>query len=250
MPERDRITQPLHDILSAFSLLTRLPVPQTARHRPAAVWAWPVVGLAISGLAVSVAMGLVWLGASSGAAAAACLATFAVLTGAMHEDGLADTADGLFGGWTKERRLEIMKDSHIGSYGTLALILVGLFNWSLLSDLIEQRTWGQIMAAGALSRVSMAGLMVVLPHARQNGLSRTVGTPPMASVLVAVAMALGAGFALGLGSAGLALSTAYVTATACVVGLLARQKIGGQTGDILGATQQLSFAAALLALSI
>ena len=92
----------------------------------AAAWAWPLAGMAV-GLLGAAAGGLVlWLGVAPAAAAAIAIAAQIFATGALHEDGLADSADGLWGGWDKARRLAIMKDSRIGTYGVLALVLVTL----------------------------------------------------------------------------------------------------------------------------
>ena len=128
------------------------------------------------------------------------MATATLLTGAMHDDGLADSADGLFGGWTPERRLEIMKDSRIGSYGTLALLLVTLLRWSALAVVLAQGHWGAVLAAGAISRVPMAALMASLPPARVTGLSAATGRPAPGIAALGVGIALIAAEALGAGS--------------------------------------------------
>lgn len=249
MLERDMPVQPFHDLLSAFTLLTRLPVPQTTRHRPAAAWAWPLVGLVVSGLSAGLALIVASIGAPTTAAAAVYLALSAVITGAIHEDGLADSTDGLFGGWTKERRLEIMKDSHIGSYGTLSLLLSSLFNWALITELLTAGHWISILIAGAVSRVPMALLMSILPNARADGLSRSVGRPPTASLWIGGLIVLIAGALAGIDFAQGIELIAFVAIAAGLVAMLAKQKIGGQTGDILGAAQQVSFSAALLSLA-
>ena len=115
-----------HDILSGFALLTRLPLPDHRSTGAASAWAWPLVGAALGAAAAALASAALWLGVTPGVTAVLVLAFGAMLTGGLHEDGLSDTADGLFGGWTKARRLEIMKDSRVGSYGVLALVLVVL----------------------------------------------------------------------------------------------------------------------------
>ena len=165
------------------------------------------------------------------------------MTGALHEDGLADTADGLWGGRTPERRREIMRDSRIGAYGGVALILVGLMRWSALSALVAAGVWAALPVAAALSRAGMAGLMHTLPFARDDGLSRQTGRPPRANT----PMSLGIAVILALwltGTAALPAALATLAAVA-LLGQVARAKIGGQTGDILGAAQQLSETAAL-----
>src|SRR6056297_3491159 len=110
------------DLVSAAMLLTRLPVRGMPTARAAdAAWAWPLVGLAVGLPAGVVGMAVAAAGLPGGLAAAAALTVSIVLTGALHEDGLADCADGFWGGFDRARRLEIMRDSAIGSYGVLAL---------------------------------------------------------------------------------------------------------------------------------
>lgn len=240
----------LADLRAALALLTRLPLPYpTATPRGAAAgWAYPVVGAIIGTIAAIVAGMSVFLGLTPAVAAALTLGAQAMLTGAMHEDGIADSADGLWGGWDKARRLEIMKDSHIGSYGVLALILVTLARWSALSALLATGShFGAIIAVAALSRAPMVVLMAWLPNARATGLSHLVGRPaPKVAALavligVAVCLALTGWHAFGM--------TTFAGLVTLGLGLIARAKIGGQTGDILGASQQLAEAAALCALA-
>jgi adenosylcobinamide-GDP ribazoletransferase len=180
----------------------------------------------------------------AGVAAALMLAAQAMLTGALHEDGLADTADGLYGGRTPARRLEIMKDSRVGSYGMLALLIVTLCRWAALTALVAGGgVIAAAVAAGALSRAPMAIVMAALPNARGHGFSHATGRPPM--VMAWAGMGIAAGIAVAMaGAAGLALILAAAVA-ALWVATTARARIGGQTGDILGATQQLAEASVL-----
>jgi adenosylcobinamide-GDP ribazoletransferase len=244
MTNRDTASLVLADLAAAFSLLTRLPVTMREAPSPRAAWAWPVVGAAVGALAALVTSAALWLSLPAGVAAALALLTGALLTGGLHEDGLADTADGLLGGQTKERRLEIMKDSRIGSYGTLALLLMTLIRWSALTALITAGPhWAALIAAGALSRAPMAVLIATLPNARGTGLAHLTGQPPRSAVIAALAIAASFAFlSTGLTFIPMALAAAATTA------LLARasqKRIGGQTGDILGASQQLAEAAVL-----
>ena len=246
--EGDALARLRDDLLSALALLTRLPMPG---HRPAgarSAWAWPLVGALLGLLAAMLASGLLALGIPSGPVAAAVLASLALLTGALHEDGLSDTADGLLGGRSRERRLEIMKDSRIGSFGALALLLVVLASWSALEALIAQGAfWGPLIAAAALSRAPMAVAMAALPPARPGGLSAGTGRPSPAVAGAAMGLALVLAL-LTLGSAAMApvLAAALLPA---LLALAAQRMIGGQTGDILGACQQLAFAGALAMLA-
>lgn len=245
MTDRDSLRRALHDVIAAFGLLTRLPLPAiTVPPSPRAAWAWPVVGAAVGALAATAASAALALGLPPGVAAALALLTAALLTGGLHEDGLSDTADGLLGGQTRERRLEIMKDSRIGSHGALALLLVTLIRWSALATLIGAgHHWAALIAAGALSRAPMAVLIAALPNARGTGLSHHTGKPPRRAVFSALALAaLVVLLATGGHAPVLLLGAALTTA---LLARAAKARIGGQTGDILGASQQLAEAAIL-----
>ena len=245
---RDIATRVLPDLVSAFALLSRLPLPNHRATGAASAWAWPLVGAVLGAIAGGVASAALWLGVTPGVAAALVLATLALLTGGLHEDGLSDTADGLFGGWTKARRLEIMKDSRIGSYGLLALMLVTLARWSAVTALLVfGGHWAALVAAGAVSRAPMALMMALMPNARGEGLSHATGRPTQAVAWVGMAMALAISVGLG-GWTGIALLGVALLA-AILMAILALRRIGGQTGDILGAAQQLAEVACLAVLS-
>lgn len=231
------------DLLAALGLLTRLPVPDTGPPNPAAAWAWPVAGGLVGALAALAGAVALTLGVVPGVAAALAMGVTAALTGGLHEDGLADCADGFWGGHDRARRLEIMKDSRVGSYGVLALGLVLLARWAALTALVEGGHWGALIAAEALSRTAMAGVMAGLPNARGRGLSASHGAPEGETVAIATALALGlAGMLAGWAAPAMALAA---LAAAASVGAVARTKIGGQTGDVLGAAQQMALVAAL-----
>lgn len=247
----DRWPTGLLDILLALVLLTRLPLPrlpQDAFARGAqAVWAYPLAGGVLGGIAALVAAALLAVGLPPAIAAGALLAALALLSGAMHEDGLADTADGFWGAQDPARRLEIMKDSHIGSYGVLALILVTGLRWSAYTVLLPSGVL-IVLVAAVLSRAPLPLLMVWLPQARNSGLSHSVGTPTWRRALMALALATGLSLAV-IGPEALA-ALLGVLLVSGMVGLLARSKIGGQTGDVLGAAQQLCELAVLIAIII
>ena len=235
------------DIFAGFALLTRLPLRASdaaLARGAAAAWSWPLVGAVLGGIAGLIAVVLLALGLPASVAAGLCLGLMIVMTGALHEDGLADTADGFWGGWTVERRLEIMKDSHIGSYGVIALILSLGLRWLALSLLFAAGlALPALIAVGALSRGVMPALLHALPFAREGGLSRSVGRVPFdTAVLGAAVAAVLALLALGLMALPL---IAVVALTGWGMGALARGKIGGQTGDVLGASQQVAEIAAL-----
>lgn len=238
------------DVPAAIGLLTRLPVPVNAAQATArgakAAWAYP-----IAGLAVALLLGLIG-GLTDGllpqVQAAILLAVMVIVTGALHEDGLADTADGLWGGWDKARRLEIMKDSRIGAYGVIALVVTLLLRWICLSVLLAQSDWVYaLIAVAVVSRAPMVVLMAVMSNARGAGLSQSVGRPTPATAVLAVGVAAAAAL-LCLGWSGLVLCAFAAIATACC-GAIAQRKIGGQTGDILGASQQISEITLLIVLT-
>jgi len=234
----------LWDLPAALVLLTRLPLPtlpDKAFANPArAVWTYPLVGLGLALIIGGVTSLCAAIGLPAPITAGLALGVLVMLTGAMHEDGLADTADGLWGGHDPARRLEIMKDSRIGAYGVLALIVVTGLRWLGFAE----ASWPAIVAAFVVSRAMMPALMHALPHARGNGLSHSVGAPSLMRVLIGILIAMGMTVALTGLNGLIALCIAGILTA--VIGALAQRKIGGQTGDILGATQIIAEVSVLL----
>ncbi|WP_425052082.1 adenosylcobinamide-GDP ribazoletransferase [Psychromarinibacter sp. S121] len=234
------------DIVAALGLLTRLPLPVRGVDRGAgAAWAWPLAGLVVALLAVVIAGVAHWAGLPVVLSAGLLVASAVVMTGALHEDGLADVADGFWGGYTVARRLEIMKDSRIGSYGVIALVLSLGLRWQAVAVLMSGAWVGPVLAAALLSRAPMAVLSQEMANARGSGLSQSVGRPGQAVAATGLLVALGLSVLVaGPGAIWVALLVAG--AALCAAGL-ARAKIGGQTGDVLGATQQVCEIVALCA---
>jgi adenosylcobinamide-GDP ribazoletransferase len=179
-------------------------------------------------------------------AAVAAVATLALLTGALHLDGLADSADGLFGGGDVARRLEVMRDPRLGSFGTVALVLVLVGEVAAIASMSPGRAVAALVIAGALSRLAMLFVITLVPYVRASGLGVAAGD----SSHRAVDLALGSAFAaaaclLDWRRALLAVCLVAVTALAVIV--LARRRLGGATGDVYGATAELSMLAALVA---
>ncbi|MCZ6764473.1 MAG: adenosylcobinamide-GDP ribazoletransferase [Alphaproteobacteria bacterium] len=237
--------------LLALSFLTRIPVRRTmpgVTLADACVW-FPVVGIL-----VGAAAGLVLFLASvfslpAPIAAGLALACAVLLTGALHEDGLAVVADGFGGGATAERTLEIMRDSRIGTYGTLALIFSVGLKWLLLTSIATAGPTGAILAlitAHTLSRAILPPAMTILPPARGDGLGATAGRPGWprsvgaAALGSAVVIVLLPYFALG--------AIAATALGGVIIGWIAWRRIGGQTGDVLGAIQQICEIFILMAL--
>jgi adenosylcobinamide-GDP ribazoletransferase len=238
----------LRPVVAAMSFLTRVPlgrwVPVDAEDVARGAWLFPVVGGAVgggAGLLADIAAG--WLPPL--AAGALAVGAAAVLTGALHLDALADTADAL-GGRSREHALEIMRDHAIGAFGATALVVVCTLDAALLGTLAETDDAALVgLAAGAAGRSIMLPLAFALPNARagegQGGVVAGIG--PVTVVLglgIALALVLPAGTA-GLWGAGAA------GAAAVVLALVARSRFGGMTGDVLGAAAKLAETAALLA---
>ncbi len=246
MARRDILRQIIADLKVSIGLLTRLPLVRDIDMDRAAhaAWAWPIAGFLPASLAAIALSLALWVGLSAGVASAICLTTLIMATGALHEDGLADSADGFWGGWDPERRLEIMKDSRIGTYGVIALIMSLLARWSLIAILAATGSfWAPLLASAALSRAPMVGLMAAMRPAREGGLSKAVGQPEMGRFWQSLALAIFVALLLCGGSAIIAALAAL--AAAGLMGWTANRKIGGQTGDVLGGAQQLAEIACL-----
>jgi adenosylcobinamide-GDP ribazoletransferase len=190
--------------------------------------------------------------------AALVLATLTITTGAFHEDGLADTADGLFGSHDRERRLAIMKDSLIGSFGASALILAFLLRLGGLVTLLEESgAWGTcavMLVAAMWSRTLGIYLLAVDAPARAYGALASVGQPSLRTAAIALGLAAGLALLASLAGdvplGGLALALALAALVALGVAALARRLIGGPTGDIAGAVQQLAEIAVYLGFTV
>jgi len=229
----------LGDIAEALGLLTRLPVEPEGVRQTDAAWAWPLAGALVAVLAALVASLALMFGLGVGAAAGLALGTQIMLTGAMHEDGLADCADGFWGGMDAPARLTIMADSRIGTFGVIALILSLGLRWVALASLFAAgAVFGPLLAAAALSRVPMVALMHMIAGVRPDGLSAGIGRPGQDTVILAGVV----GLLIALLAAGLATLLAVAIAAALCWGVaqIAVAKIGGQTGDVLGASQQIA----------
>ncbi|MBR0773403.1 adenosylcobinamide-GDP ribazoletransferase [Bradyrhizobium diazoefficiens] len=231
------------DLRIAASFATILPVgpsvPAGDRAIARASWALPVSGLLV-GVAGAAAYAIASkLGLTSTAAALLAIATTVLITGALHEDGLADTADGCGGGSTRERKLEIMRDSRIGTYGACALILSFGLRWSALAAIASP--WAvtlALCAAHAAARAGVPAFMLLVPPARPDGLSAGAGSPPTRSV--AIAFALGTlCLVLALGPGKALIGLILLSLGGLILARLAIRQVGGQTGDILGAFEQI-----------
>jgi len=251
---RSLIRTPMNRLIAQLHLalvfMTRLPLPELGELPEGglgrAMRAFPLVGALVGGIA-----GLVYVLAHlllpPTIAALLALAAGILVTGCLHEDGLADVADGFGGGKEIHQKLEIMRDSRIGSYGVVAVGLSLLLRASAIASV--PGTWRVacvLIAAHALSRAVIPAVMLILPPVRVDGLGRGAGQPEredagsalLGALLIALLLLpLGAAIAMTLAACIAAVGMSYV----------AFQQIGGQTGDVLGATEQLAQTAALLA---
>ena len=233
------------DLAATIGLFTRLPVTRLMPREPRvdmarAVWAFPLVGALVGlcgggGFALATEIGLP-------PAMSACwsLGVMLLLTGALHEDGLADMADGFGGGRDATRKLQIMRDSRIGSYGALALLLSSLLRLLAASAVAAPtRVCAALIASGALSRGAIVLLLLLLPPARPDGLAASLHPLPRGAAASALVLACTVVLALArpalLPPVRLLLASACAVAVALVVARLARRQIGGHTGDVLGA---------------
>jgi adenosylcobinamide-GDP ribazoletransferase len=254
------------ELLKCLRFYSRLPVPEPAWERdphgppdfgamaPAVPLAGAVIGLCgatVLGAAQALALGAVLT-------AALAVASLTLATGAFHEDGLADAADGLGGGSTPERRLAIMKDSRIGSYGAAALVVAYALRIAALAELIGRigptGAAAAIVFAAALSRTAPLILLTLLPPARASGLSYAGRRPEGRIVAAAWAVCAVLGIAAALVGRVplLGIGLAFLVAAVIARGMtkLSWRLIGGHTGDVAGAVQQLVEVAAYLGLLI
>ena len=231
----------LHDLVLAFRFLTRIPLPSKTHAQHALSGAakfFPIVGLVVALGAIGLRRVL-----SSHLAppvvAAVVLAYLVLITGGFHEDGLADAADGFGGGWSKERILEIMRDSRIGSFGALAISLSLLARYSLLSSLRIDKFSTYIIVAHVLCRWTTLPLSFFMHPARAQGQGAGVAQRTSAWSLV-----FGTLIALTICYFVMHLAFWVPLAAAVVVTLLTalyyQGQIGGITGDCFGATNQLT----------
>ena len=230
----------------AISLLTRIPVTAHADEFEAegSVPWFPVVGAGIGVLIALVYVGSVVLLPAIVAATLAAGGS-ALLTGAFHEDGLADVADAFAGGSTQKRRVEILDDPRLGTFGVMALTTSFLLRVGAISTLDTWSALALIPAAHALSRVGVIVLMRRVPPARRGGLGAAYSASPnprreMTAVVTGIVLC-----ALLIGKWTLP-AVVLCAAVALGMGRLARIKIGGTTGDVLGAAQQLGELATLV----
>ena len=243
-----RLAPAARDIADALRFFTRLPVGEPGPGAPLDLnriaWAAPVAGVVV-GLIGAIALALTTLlGLPPFLRAGLATAALIVATGALHEDGLADVADGFGGGATRARKLEIMRDSRIGAYGALALALALILRVGALAAALDGGFWRAALSltlVAALSRAGALAPLALLLPARADGAGAAAGRLDSNALAAAWGSALVIALALGLVALGVAhalLAALMSGAAALGVVAFARRAIGGQTGDVAGAAQQ------------
>lgn len=257
---RSALTHEARLVVVALQYFTRLPVPALETFDPRwlaqSVRYFPLAGLVVGSIAAGVFSASSQVFAQPVAAALALIAAI-VATGAFHEDGLADTFDALGGHVTRERALEIMRDSRIGTYGAAALSLALLLRWQILATLPPEASVAYLLAAHPAARATAASLMAASPYVRleADAKAKPVAEGVGASQLIA-AFAIAAAPLVGASLAWPGARTALVAGvlTLPVVFLACRawflRRLGGYTGDALGCSEQfveIAFGLAMLA---
>ena len=236
-------------LVAAVQFLTRVPVrvPAPVAHHRVVPW-FPVAG-ALIGFLVGGVAALAGQILDPTLAAALGVVAGLLVTGAFHEDGLADVADAFGGGWSREQRLEILKDSRHGTYGVAAMVSSILLRTLALAALAQPMMMlAGAVAAHALARTAAVGAMVVFPPAVDSGLgagaARELRPGP-------TGLGLAAGVALAAVAVGWPAALALVAAALAMVavGALALVKIGGIAGDVLGAVEQIAECLVLVVLA-
>jgi adenosylcobinamide-GDP ribazoletransferase len=238
----ERLSVLLADLLAAFQLLTRLPVARWAQagapsNLVRCVWAFPIVGFVVNATGGSAYWLANWLGVPPLLAAVWALVATTMVTGGLHDDGLADTADGFGGGATSERKLEIMRDSHIGTYGALVLVLSAMARVIAIASLGDPfRVAVAFGLSGMVGRSGILVLLLALRPVRDGGMGAAMGGASIGHIAAGLAVAVAVCIAVlpiaqGLVMIGAALGVSLALAK------FARGQIGGYTGDVLGAAE-------------
>jgi adenosylcobinamide-GDP ribazoletransferase len=242
----------IDDLRLATALLTRVPMPHPDGAMPAglarAQRAFPLVGAMIGLVVGLVGLSLLAMGIPPLAAAALALGASAALTGALHEDGLADVGDGFGGGRDRAAKLLIMRDSRLGTYGAIVLLVGFSARLSALASLPAAAVVPGVVVTYALARAAIPVLAASLPFARDDGLGKSAGRPETASAITAVIIAVVIAL-LCLPAKEALLALTVTAAAAAAMAWLAWRQIGGVTGDVFGAAEQVAETAVLVMLA-
>ena len=239
------------DLKISVAFCTPLPLshstPVEGKDVGRASWALPIVGAIIGGVGAIVYWIAFRLGLHATLAAALALAATLIATGCLHEDGLADTSDGFGGGKDIGQKLEIMRDSRIGTYGVCALTISLILRWDAVAAIVDPLAVTMaLIAAHASARAALPMFMGCVPQARSDGLSARAGQPPPATIAGATLLGIVL-LTLALGPIGAVVGVLLLASADTLLGWLSLRQIGGQTGDVIGAVEQVNETVILLA---
>jgi adenosylcobinamide-GDP ribazoletransferase len=239
------LPHPIADIAAAIGFLTLLPIGRRWREGtpPRSVGWYPAVGWLLGGLAASLVViservtghppvrGAVLVGALA-------VVAWALLTRFLHWDGLADSFDGIWGGATVERRLEIMRDSRIGSFGAASMLMVALVQVGAIADFVAEGVWWPLVVAPVVARAAVSVAAWTMPAARREGLGLSAIQRPGPYEIAALSVCVAP---LALFALTVPVVSVWVTAVVSLIALLAvprllARSVGGMTGDLFGAT--------------
>ncbi|MBB4265242.1 adenosylcobinamide-GDP ribazoletransferase [Roseospira visakhapatnamensis] len=249
------LRRPLNELALAVAFLTRLPWIPADWTPPlmSAAWAFPWAGALLGLVCGVVAGGAAALGAAPWLAATLGVGACMLVTGCLHEDGIGDTADGIGSGRDRARSLEILRDSRIGTYGMVAVLFSVLIRVGALAMLLEAGPWTVALPAwvlaAALGRAAGPLFMRVCPPARADGVGAGAGRPSVGGTAVAMVAPLLAGLALTPWPGGVLALLGSLPLLAWL-GWLARKRLGGYTGDVIGAAILMVECAALVLLAL
>ncbi len=247
---RRRLTRLPGDIVDCLGFFSRIPVRHFERPAesptefPLATAAWPLAGLVIALAPAGVLLLVSLAGVPSVIAATLSVVLLIGLTGALHEDGLADTADGFGGGGTKAKKLAIMRDSSLGTYGALALVvtvIMRIFGLAAIIAISLPAAFAAVLAVAVASRSLALAHWYALPPARKTGLAVRAGRPDRMAMLIGLAIgALALVLLLPFAGGPVLFAAALAGLGVLALTQLARRQIGGHSGDTIGASQQIA----------
>lgn len=233
------------DIAAAFMLLTRIPInwnkisPDQPPDLNRCLWVYPVVGLVVGSIGAGIYFAAIKLSIPQYPAIILCLIAMILTTGAFHEDGLADVMDGFGGGGSKDKKLEIMRDSRIGTYGGLALLLSIILKFTSLINFSDFQLMITVIIGAVVSRLMILLTLLMLQPARKDSLSTIAGIPSHGSIITAGIITI----ITTLFFLDFIVTVIVILVALLITALFARtsyKQVGGYSGDVLGAVQQIS----------
>lgn len=238
------------DFVRAANFLTRIPFrideAEAARPLASAARGFPIAGLVVGVCGAIVLMLANYLGLPQLASALLAVASTALVAGGLHEEGLANTVDGLLGAKNRDDVLRMMRESNLGAFGMLALVFIVGLKVAALEAIEPGEAAASLIAAEVAGRTVLPVVLLLLPPARTEGLSLEAGRPRKEDITLTLLLG-GALILLMLGITTGIVTIVLAAVTTAMAIKVARARLGGHTGDILGATEQVTATAVLLA---